>query len=49
MTTEATRRPENPGSRRVLEKIGMRCEGLLRSHVVVRGQRRDSLLFAAVR
>ncbi|PRY13534.1 GNAT family N-acetyltransferase [Kineococcus rhizosphaerae] len=45
---EATCRPENTGSRRVLEKIGMRCEGLLRSHVVVRGERRDSLLFAAV-
>ena len=46
---EATCRPENTGSRRVLEKIGMRREGLLRSHVVVRGERCDSLLFAAVR
>jgi RimJ/RimL family protein N-acetyltransferase len=46
---EATCRPENSGSRRVLEKIGMQYEGLLRSHVVVAGERRDSLLFAAVR
>ncbi|GAB3451886.1 GNAT family N-acetyltransferase [Kineococcus endophyticus] len=46
---EATCRPENSGSRRVLEKIGMQHEGLLRSHVVVAGERRDSLLFAAVR
>ncbi|MEZ0491540.1 GNAT family N-acetyltransferase [Kineococcus sp. TBRC 1896] len=46
---EATCRPENTGSRRVLEKIGMQREGLLRSHVVVRGRRCDSLLFAAVR
>lgn len=46
---EATCRPENTGSRRVLEKIGMQREGLLRSHVVVRGERRDSLLFAALR
>jgi len=46
---EATCRPENLGSRRVLEKIGMQREGLLRSHLVVRGERRDSLLFAAIR
>lgn len=46
---EATCRPENTGSRRVLEKIGMQQEGHLRSHLVVRGERRDSLLFAVVR
>lgn len=46
---EATCRPENSGSRRVLEEIGMQREGLLRSHVVVRGERRDSLLYATVR
>lgn len=46
---EATCRPENSGSRRVLERIGMQLEGVLRSHVVVVGERRDSLLFAAVR
>lgn len=46
---EATCRPENSGSRRVLERIGMQREGLLRSHVVVRGERRDSLLYAALR
>jgi ribosomal-protein-alanine N-acetyltransferase len=45
---EATCRPENHASRRVLVKIGMQQEGLLRSHVVVRGERRDSLLFASV-
>jgi RimJ/RimL family protein N-acetyltransferase len=46
---EATCRPENTGSRRVLEKIGMQREGTLRSHLLLRGELRDSLLFAAVR
>ena len=45
---EATCRPGNVASQRVLRKIGMRQEGLLRSHLVIRGRREDSLLFAAV-
>lgn len=44
----ATCRPENVASGRVLEKIGMRCEGRLRSHVFLRGTWRDSVLYAAI-
>jgi ribosomal-protein-alanine N-acetyltransferase len=46
---EATCRPENNASRRVLSKIGLRQEGLLRSHMIIRGRREDSLLFASIR
>lgn len=45
---EATCRTENIASQRVLMKIGMQPEGVLRSHVVIRGKREDSLLFAWV-
>ncbi|GAA0314821.1 GNAT family N-acetyltransferase [Kineococcus aurantiacus] len=45
---EATCRPGNVASQRVLAKIGMQQEGLLRSHMLIRGRREDSLLFAAV-
>lgn len=45
---EATCRPANTASAAVLRRIGMRQEGLLRSHLVIRGRREDSLLFAAV-
>jgi [ribosomal protein S5]-alanine N-acetyltransferase len=38
--------PQNIGSRRVMEKIGMRQEGRFREHVFARGQWRDSLAFA---
>lgn len=38
--------PDNPASSRVLEKIGMRREGVLRSDLVVHGRRRDSVLHA---
>ncbi|UYM03403.1 GNAT family N-acetyltransferase [Solicola gregarius] len=41
----ATCAPDNIGSIRVLEKAGLRREGLLRGHVLLRGQRRDSLVF----
>jgi ribosomal-protein-alanine N-acetyltransferase len=41
-------RPENVASARVLEKIGMRYEGTLRSHMFLRGTWRDSLLYAAI-
>jgi ribosomal-protein-alanine N-acetyltransferase len=46
---EATCRPENVASARVLATIGMQQEGYLRSHLLIRGERRDSLLFAALR
>lgn len=44
----ATCRPENVGSCRVLEKIGMVREGHLREHVLIRGEWRDSLLYASL-
>jgi [ribosomal protein S5]-alanine N-acetyltransferase len=44
----ATCDPENVGSARVLSKIGMHREGYLRDHLLIRGQWRDRLLFAAV-
>ncbi|MCC3302637.1 GNAT family N-acetyltransferase [Arthrobacter sp. zg-Y895] len=45
---EATCHPGNAGSVRVLEKNGFAFEGRLREHRLVRGKRRDSLLFAAL-
>jgi RimJ/RimL family protein N-acetyltransferase len=45
---EATCHPENAASARVLEKAGLKLEGRLRHHVLVRGSWRDSLLFAVV-
>lgn len=42
----ATCGTENIGSIRVLEKIGMRREGQLRSHMNIRGRWRDSYLYA---
>lgn len=44
----ATCDPENVGSARVLEKIGMQLEGYLRQHLLIRGQWRDRLAFAAL-
>jgi RimJ/RimL family protein N-acetyltransferase len=41
----ATCAPDNARSVRVLEKVGLRREGRLRGHVLVRGERRDSLIF----
>jgi [ribosomal protein S5]-alanine N-acetyltransferase len=43
----ATCRPDNRASARVLEKVGMQLEGQLRDHILIRGERRDSLLYAA--
>jgi ribosomal-protein-alanine N-acetyltransferase len=43
---EATVRPENLASRRVLEKLGFREEGLLRRYLNVDGAWRDHLCFA---
>lgn len=42
----ATCRPENMASARVMEKLGMKPEGLLREHLFVRGQWRDSCLYS---
>ncbi len=44
----ATCRPENTGSWHVLEKLGMRREGLLRENVWIRGSWWDSYLYAIV-
>ncbi|OBB57751.1 GCN5 family acetyltransferase [Mycobacterium sp. 852013-51886_SCH5428379] len=43
---EATVRPENAASRRVLEKVGFREEGLLKRYLEVDGAWRDHLLVA---
>jgi RimJ/RimL family protein N-acetyltransferase len=40
--------PQNVGSRRVMEKVGMRCEGRHREHVFAHGEWRDSLVFAVL-
>lgn len=45
----ATCHPGNGGSIRVLEKSGFTPEGLLRSHRLVNGVRRDSKLFSILR
>ena len=42
----ATCHPDNIGSQRILEKNGMKREGHLRENIYVRGQWRDSLLYA---
>ena len=44
----ATCDPENTGSIRVLEKIGMSREGHLHDHFLIRGEWRDRLLYAAL-
>jgi ribosomal-protein-alanine N-acetyltransferase len=43
---EATAHPDNIGSRRVLEKVGMRYEGRIRDHLVFGDGWRDSLSYA---
>jgi ribosomal-protein-alanine N-acetyltransferase len=45
----ATCDPANIGSRRVLEKSGLRYEGHLHDYLNIRGEWRDRLLFAALR
>lgn len=45
----ATCDPENTASVRVLEKAGLRHEGLLRGLYLVRGRQRDRLMFACLR
>ena len=44
----ATCRPENIGSFRVLEKCGMTKEGCLKKNMLLRGEWKDSLLYAIV-
>lgn len=43
---EATTRPDHAASWRVLEKVGMRREGLSRDHLFVRGRWWDSVRYA---
>lgn len=40
--------PENPASARILEKLGMRQEGHLREELHVRGEFRDTLVYAVL-
>jgi ribosomal-protein-alanine N-acetyltransferase len=40
--------PDNPASQRVLEKCALRGEGRLRHDLLVHGEWRDSLLYAAL-
>ncbi len=41
--------PRNAASLRVLEKVGMTREGLLRSHVIRHGERADRVLYGILR
>lgn len=41
--------PRNVRSLRVLQKLGMKQEGLLRSHVIRRGERADKMYFGLLR
>ena len=45
---EATTRPDHTASRRVLEKAGLRPEGVSREHLLVRGRWWDSVRYAAL-
>ncbi|MCX4473194.1 GNAT family N-acetyltransferase [Micromonospora sp. NBC_01655] len=45
---EATTRPDHVASRRVLEKVGMRREGISRDHLLVRGRWWDSVRYAVL-
>uniref|UniRef100_A0A6P3Z124 uncharacterized protein LOC107407063 n=1 Tax=Ziziphus jujuba TaxID=326968 RepID=A0A6P3Z124_ZIZJJ len=37
---------ENVGSKRVLEKAGFQCEGVLRKYFILKGKTRDMLIFS---
>jgi [ribosomal protein S5]-alanine N-acetyltransferase len=41
--------PANRASQRVAEKAGFRAEGLLRSYIVLKGRRRDCVMYALLR
>lgn len=45
----ATTAPGNDGSQNVLKKIGMKHEGCMREHKLVRGAYRDTELFAVIK
>ncbi len=44
----ATVDPRNGASERVLQKLGMTCEGLMRSYMIIRGERVDRKMYALV-
>ena len=46
---EARCKLENIGSARVLEKVGMTCEGILRQHMFIKGHYHDLKLYAILR
>jgi [ribosomal protein S5]-alanine N-acetyltransferase len=46
---QASHFPRNPASARILEKIGMRREGLLREYVQKNGQAEDVIYYAALK
>ena len=46
---EANVRPENAASRRVVEKLGFRCEGRHERYLYIDGAWRDHLTYALVR
>lgn len=41
--------PDNNASRRVLEKVGFKCEGLLRQHLKQNNRMRDSYLYSILK
>lgn len=45
----ATTAPGNQGSQNVLKKVGMKHEGCMRQHKLVRGKYRDTELFAVIK
>ncbi len=46
---EARCDPENVGSWRVMEKVGMKFEGVLRQNIVLHGRPRDARMYAILR
>jgi RimJ/RimL family protein N-acetyltransferase len=46
---QLTTHPDNVASQRTAERAGFRREGLLRSYMLIKGERRDAIMFARVR